>query len=354
MDDQNTQHQTTVVEDKRDSGRTGRNTYGDQGAAASASWETRHLFPDSGVTRFVDEYCHEDARLFYTEENCPGRGCDRDLLSAQLAGCRCRERCGPRCPCGGADVGPCGGAAVAAAVTGGATDQDLPARECNSDCLCSADCRLRVVQRGPLGGLVVTAAGARGLGLRTARAIAAGQFVCCYAGEVIGVGEAARRFAAQHAHNYILAVREHCAGRLTVTYIDATRVCNIGHYINHSCQPNLALRPVRVETPVPHAALFTVRDIAAGEELTFSYGAVSGPGDGGRPCLCGQAQCRGRMPSERLLEDEERPYMLPPQVCLVNRRAQLLVAQWTAWWMRRGNTAGTRPRQLVTVRNVGN
>ncbi|XP_037089724.1 uncharacterized protein LOC119110088 [Pollicipes pollicipes] len=208
-----------------------------------------------------DEYFHEDARLFYTAENCPGLGCDRALFDVQL---------------------------------------------CNALCACGAECARRVVQRGPRAGLEVFDAGRRGLGLRSRLAIAAGEFVCCYAGEVVGAAEAARRFATQPpaAHNYILAVREHCAGRLTVTYIDATRACNVGHYANHSCRPNLALRPVRVDSPVPHAALFAARPVRPGEELTFSYGEAAAAA-AGRACLCGERECRGWLPSQAVTEEEE-------------------------------------------------
>jgi hypothetical protein len=43
------------------------------------------------------------------------------------------------------------------------------------------------------------------------------------------------------------------------------------------------------------------RDIAAGEELVFSYGTVGSTGNGssegrGVPCYCGAPSCCGRMP----------------------------------------------------------
>lgn len=57
---------------------------------------------------------------------------------------------------------------------------------------------------------------------------------------------------------------------------------------------------------LPRVALFAACDIAAGSELTFSYGASSaGPAatdvaEPGAPqlrrCLCGTAACRGFLP----------------------------------------------------------
>jgi SET domain-containing protein len=60
---------------------------------------------------------------------------------------------------------------------------------------------------------------------------------------------------------------------------------------------------------LPYVALFASRDIAPGEELTFSYGGEScagdqaqeaGQGRSRRRCLCGTPQCSGWMPSERV------------------------------------------------------
>ena len=271
-----------------------------------------------------DDYVHADAGLFYTEENCPGLGCDRSLFDVQLAGCECRV-CGNDCPCRGAGDG-IGGVAVCDATDIDGASGGRPLVECNAACACGAECARRVVQRGPRRGLRVCDAGARGLGLRTDVAVPRGAFVCCYAGEVIGAAEAARRSAAQREHNYILAVREHCAARTQTTFIDATRVCNIGHYANHSCRPNLRLRPVQIDVPVPHAALFAARDIAAGEELTFSYGPASGAEDAAaegtvgdavaegvvesavrrRRCLCGEATCVGLMPADPTVTAEAK------------------------------------------------
>src|SRR5689334_3995156 len=49
---------------------------------------------------------------------------------------------------------------------------------------------------------------------------------------------------------------------------------------------------------LPRVALFAARDIAAGEELTFSY-AVAGSGSAGgstRRCVCGTPACSGHLP----------------------------------------------------------
>ena len=55
------------------------------------------------------------------------------------------------------------------------------------------------------------------------------------------------------------------------TYVDPTYRRNIGRYINHSCDPNLVMLPVRVNNNKLKLALFAFRDIKTGEELCYSY-----------------------------------------------------------------------------------
>jgi len=164
-----------------------------------------------------------------------------------------------------------------------------------------------------------------------------GSFVCEYVGEVIGIEEARRRLKAKEERrssassngivatlergaadegraanqgfpfmNYIIVLREMTAaadkssnssatgadsdeaflskaestGSIIETIVDAEFVSNVGHFINHSCNPNLSMFPVRTSKSSPRLALFANRDIPALEELTFHYGGVGG-GDGG-------------------------------------------------------------------------
>ena len=81
-------------------------------------------------------------------------------------------------------------------------------------------------------------------------------------------------------------------------------------FINHSCEPNLCVVPVRLMNSgiVPHAALFALRDIEAMEELSYDYNgsvdkelasSMGGPGDESISeyvCYCGAGRCRGFLP----------------------------------------------------------
>uniref|UniRef100_A0A8B9TKY6 Histone-lysine N-methyltransferase SETMAR n=1 Tax=Anas platyrhynchos TaxID=8839 RepID=A0A8B9TKY6_ANAPL len=133
--------------------------------------------------------------------------------------------------------------------------------------------------------------------------IAKGRFVCEYAGEVLGFNEACRRIQAQKPQdsNYIIAVREHLhSGQVMETFVDPTYIGNVGRFLNHSCEPNLFMVPVRVD----------FHDIAAGEELSYDYSGrfcnspltsreqQTSEEDNRvrKPCYCGSRACASFLP----------------------------------------------------------
>ncbi|KFP84778.1 Histone-lysine N-methyltransferase SETMAR, partial [Acanthisitta chloris] len=188
-----------------------------------------------------------------------------------------------------------------------------PVFECNSLCQCSESCQNRVVQRGVQLRLEVFPTDRKGWGVRALEHIPRGRFVCEYAGEVLGFQEAQRRILAQTAEdsNYLLAVREHLHdGRVLETFVDPTRVGNVGRFLNHSCEPNLLMVPVRVDSMVPRLALFAATDISAGEELCFDYSGrfhnvpatsrehkpLEEENRLRKPCYCGSRTCASFLP----------------------------------------------------------
>ncbi len=70
-------------------------------------------------------------------------------------------------------------------------------------------------------------------------------------------------------------------------------------FINHSCDPNCETEEIDERVWIT-----AIRDIKAGEELTYDY--LLYDGDDEAPCHCGSPNCRGTMyaPPE---EDEELP-----------------------------------------------
>lgn len=177
--------------------------------------------------------------------------------------------------------------------------------ECNLNCKCRHHiCGNRLVQYGPRNYLEIRICDQKGHGLFTNKRILQGNYICEYAGEIITQDEATRRFKYNKENglmNYIICVREHFGVNTSTTFIDPSGFGNIGRYLNHSCSPNCALMPIRIENGVPKLGIFAKHDIDENTELTFDYG------DGSynvlqdedlelKQCLCGATNCRKWMP----------------------------------------------------------
>ena len=152
-----------------------------------------------------------------------------------------------------------------------------PVYECNSSCKCSKECPNRVVQQGIQICVELFQTEQKGLGLRTLEFVPQDTFVCEYAGEVLTFTTAKKRTQVLNTSesNFIQVLKEHLgSGDVVTTYVDSMFIGNAGRFINHSCQPNLYMVPVRVNNAIPHLALFAVRDIEQGEELSYDYSGV--------------------------------------------------------------------------------
>ncbi|NXU19549.1 SETMR methyltransferase, partial [Pardalotus punctatus] len=249
----------------------------------------------------------------YSPESVAGADGELDPTEITFPGCSCRSSScsAAQCPClrrGDNYSGLC---------LRPAEQQEQhfsrPVFECNSLCQCGPRCQNRLVQRGLRLRLQVFRSARKGWGVRTLQPIPEGGFVCEYAGEVLGFAEAQRRAQAQTAQdpNYIIAVREHLHdGRVMETFVDPTRIGNVGRFLNHSCEPNLFMVPVRVDSMVPRLALFAATDISAGEELSYDYSGRfrNLPGTSRehkplqeenvlrKPCYCGSRTCASFLP----------------------------------------------------------
>ncbi|NXN85634.1 SETMR methyltransferase, partial [Bombycilla garrulus] len=241
----------------------------------------------------------------YSPDSVAGADGHTDPTEITFPGCACRRSScvAPQCPCLLRGHGP----------RPGEQPFSGPVFECNSLCECGERCQNRLVQRGLGLSLQVFRTRCKGWGVRALQPIPGGSFVCEYAGEVLGPAEARRRAKARSPRepNYILALREHLHdGRVMETFVDPTRVGNVGRFLNHSCEPNLFMVPVRVDSMVPKLALFAAADIAAGEELTYDYsGRFNNLPEASRerkpleeenglrkPCYCGSRSCASFLP----------------------------------------------------------
>jgi len=251
------------------------------------------------ATASIDEYEHNLTDVMYVVNNIPGPGIDiADFEAEYSVGCSCIDKC-HNCSCT---------RGFANYIDGRIVDEKLasPIFECNAHCTCGSNCGNRLVQNGPLNCLTVRQLPDKGLGLFTTKLVKKSQFICEYAGEVIGLQEARHRIEANkhNAMNYVLVVSEHIGDRAIVTCIDPRYFGNIGRYANHSCEPNSSLVPIRIEGIVPRLCLFASRDIENEEEVTFDYaGGVMANSVhylSDTPCLCGSNNCFRYLPHNQI------------------------------------------------------
>ncbi|XP_058810065.1 histone-lysine N-methyltransferase SUV39H2-like isoform X2 [Phymastichus coffea] len=152
-----------------------------------------------------------------------------------------------------------------------------PIYECNKRCTCSEKCPNRVVQRGSQMKLCVFRTNnGRGWGVKTSRIIKKGTFVIQYVGEVITNEEAERRGKKYDAagRTYLFDLDYNETEEQCPYTVDAAIYGNVSHFINHSCDPNLAVYAVWInclDPNLPKLALFATRDIKQNEEITFDY-----------------------------------------------------------------------------------
>ena len=130
-----------------------------------------------------------------------------------------------------------------------------------------------------------------GRGVFSTRHIKKGERIIEYLGDRVSHAEADRRYESKHetdSHTFLFIVN-------SKTVIDAGVDGNDARFFNQSCDPNC-------ESAVEKGRVFidAMRDIAAGEELTYDYQIYREAGDPDNidevfACRCGSPKCRGTM-----------------------------------------------------------
>ncbi|XP_074644637.1 histone-lysine N-methyltransferase SUV39H2-like [Tubulanus polymorphus] len=159
-----------------------------------------------------------------------------------------------------------------------------PIYECNKRCKCGPECPNRVVQLGRKFKVAIfRTANGKGWGVRALQKIKRGSFVMEYVGEVITTEEAERRGKIYDGEGLTYLFDLDYQESLDCPYtVDAGVYGNVSHFVNHSCEPNLAVYCVWINTLDPHLpriALFSTKDIDRGEELSFDYRMFTGNRD---------------------------------------------------------------------------
>lgn len=100
----------------------------------------------------------------------------------------------------------------------------------------------------------------------------------------------------KHIRDYAIPISEYY-------YVDQSGNAPL-MFLNHSCDPNCAVRDL--------LEIYSVRDIEQGEELTISYSTIC-DSDWENPegvCLCGSENCNGKILPWRELSKEQQKYFL--------------------------------------------
>jgi uncharacterized protein len=137
--------------------------------------------------------------------------------------------------------------------------------------------------------LLIRASRIHSAGCYTTAAIRKGALIIEYTGPRITVQEADERYS-ERPETYLFGL------------LDGKHVIDgdgIAAFINHSCEPNC--EPVEVDG---HVWIVALRNIKAGEELTYDYNLYDGEGDA--PCFCGAKNCRGSLYSAEELKARQK------------------------------------------------
>jgi uncharacterized protein len=136
-------------------------------------------------------------------------------------------------------------------------------------------------------GLVLRSSEIHDSGCYTTTAINKGAYIVEYTGPHLTVEQADERYPnCEKTYLFGLTDDKHV--------IDGS---GIAAFINHSCDPNCEADEID-----GRVWIIALRDIAAGEELTYDYNLYDGDEDDDSPCLCGARNCRRSLYSPDELE----------------------------------------------------
>ncbi|KAF9374212.1 hypothetical protein CPB97_012233 [Podila verticillata] len=148
---------------------------------------------------------------------------------------------------------------------------------CNPGCGCGPGCISKAAERGGKAALKIKRVADKGWGvfLDQDEPIPPRTFVSRYVGEVITNAEANRRgkYYDRTGATYLFDM-DYNNEKKAVYAVDAYKVGNESHFLNHSCDPNLSVYVLQGEYGDDKLATLTFwsnRTIYKGDELTFDY-----------------------------------------------------------------------------------
>ncbi len=142
-----------------------------------------------------------------------------------------------------------------------------------------------------LPGLVIRSSSIHAAGCYTSRSIKKGVRVCEYDGPRMSKAKADERYE-DRIVTYLFA----CGGDQVIDGFGTAM------FFNHCCDPNCESE----QDAKGRIFISTMRDIAAGEELTYEYNLHDSEEEDRQDCYCGAAICRGTMFSDYELKRRAR------------------------------------------------
>lgn len=162
--------------------------------------------------------------------------------------------------------------------------------ECSpKTCPCTDKCQNTKIQRHIIApGVERFMTQNKGWGVKTKQTLKKGTYILEYVGEVV----TEREFKERMATLYTRDTHHYCLNLDGGLVIDGHRSGSDARFVNHSCSPNCEIQKWSVNG-LFRMALFAMRDIEPGEELTYDYNfSLFNPSEG-QPCRCDTPQCRG-------------------------------------------------------------
>lgn len=158
--------------------------------------------------------------------------------------------------------------------------------ECRSEC--GKNCTNQTIQTSIPHSIEVFITRDKGWGVRAKTEIKSGSFIIQYVGDVLSGREFRNRTDTKYSDD-----THHYGMHLVAGYvIDARDMGNESRFINHSCQPNCNVQKWVVKG-LPCMAIFAVRNIPKGEEITIDYKFQSYSGLEDKICKCNSNNCSG-------------------------------------------------------------
>lgn len=152
-----------------------------------------------------------------------------------------------------------------------------------------------------------------GWGVKTKEKISKGSFVIEYAGEILNDAECEKRMwkakEVLEKNFYMMEISSDCV-------IDARHKANLSRLINSSCQPNCkSQKCTDASTGEVRVGIFAIRDIEAGEELSYNYQfqhfahEMENANKTSFDCRCGAPNCIGTLDSTVEKREEIKKFM---------------------------------------------